>query len=263
MLVVCSCGPELLPSEADVEQRRDALTLLSVEAETWSASGVVVTDATASGGAALQIASLQRSLAPSSAGTSLTLRTRAQSGCSSASSLVAVNGVTLGTLVSGAGWATTTYTTALPPSFTLNMTYVAGCRTVIDFVSVDGPPPPPPPMVVVVEAEVATGAGTIAPPYRRFTTNGSASAPFTLPRAATQVSAPATGTRCTTSPLPRLILLVDGVQVLNQVVSTSGVTVLSTPVSIPGGAHTVTFTYDGPTTCTGSMSVDKATFTGP
>lgn len=262
-LVTTACGPE--PIEA-VGQRRDALTLLSIEAETWTTSGVVITDAAASAGQALQVGTMTRPLTPGAPGTSLSLRTRADF-CGTSTVRVRVNGAIVATLVSGVSYVTTTITTALPSAFTLTLENSGGCRTIVDTVVVEGPTlPPPPPTYVTVEAESATGAGLVQPPYRRFTAVGSASAAFTLTGTATSLTAPATGVRCATSPLPRLILSVDGMTVLDSLVSTTSVTTLFTNVSIPPGAHTLTFTYAGDTNtafCNGSMSVDKVTFTVP
>ncbi|MDP3236793.1 MAG: hypothetical protein Q8S33_02030 [Myxococcales bacterium] len=261
--LVTACGPDAIEA---VGQRRDALTLLSIEAETWASSGVVITDAAASGGQALKVASMTRDLTPGAPGTSLSLRTRADF-CGTATARVRVNGIIVATLVSGASYVTTTITTALPSAFSLTLEYIGGCRTIIDTVVVEGPTlPPPPPTFVTVQAESATGAGLVEPPYRRFTAVGSASAAFTLAGTATSLTAPATGVRCAASPLPRLILSVDGTTVLDSLVSTLGVTTLFTNVSIPAGAHTLTFTYAGDTNtafCNGSMSVDKVTFTVP
>lgn len=265
---VGACGVD--PAELDealVEQRRDALTLLNVEAETWAdGSNAAVSVAGASAGYALRVGSITRTLTPGAAGTSIAFRTRTENCPSGSTSLaVKVNGASIGTVtVTGSTFATTTLTASLPSAFSLNLvnSYTGNCRVLLDTVVVDGPTAPPVTTYLVVEAESATGGGVSQPPYRVFTTNGSATASFSITGTATYLTVPATGVRCHAFFPPRLIVSVDGVQVINQTVSTP--TTFSAGLSTPPGTHTVTFAYADNYdvgTCNSSLSVDKATFT--
>lgn len=265
-LLACGVDPTDLGADA-VAQRRDALTLLTVEAETWAdGSNAAVAVSGASGGSALRTANVTRSLTPGAAGTSLALRTRTENCPTGSTSLfVKVNGASIGTVtVSGTTFVTTTLSASLPTSFSLNLVnaFTGNCRVLLDTVVVDGPTAPPVTTTVVVEAESATGAGVAAPPWRRFTTNGSATASFSISGTATNVAVLATGVRCHTSWPPRLLVSVDGVQVINQTILTQ--TTVNASLSTPPGTHTVTFAYADDYdvgACNSSLSVDRATFT--
>lgn len=264
VLLVVGCG---VGESGEVGVRRDGLTLFSTEAEVWaSGANAAVPVSDASNGLALRVGTLSTGLSPGAVGTGLVLRTRTENCPAGATTLnLSINGGAPTPLtVSGTTWVSSLVALTLPPSFLLTATntYQGNCRVLVDTLAVEGPTAPPQTSQLVVEAESATGAGTVAPPYRRFTTDGAATATFSAAGALTQLAVTAAGVRCDATHLPRLVLSVDGVVVIDQAVTAA--TTLFAPLSLPAGSHSVTFAYAGDFNlgrCDASLSVDRAIFT--
>ncbi|MFZ5445581.1 MAG: hypothetical protein ACOZQL_36655 [Myxococcota bacterium] len=260
VLSLAACGPDAESTE--VAHRRDALVLLSVEAETL---GSPATDATASGGAAMMVYTpVSAVLSPGAAGASATFRVRRGPCGTSIPLVVKVAGVSIGTLtLASETYATMTLTASLPASAVWEFSHGVGCRAYVDTIVIEGPTAPPPPTTLVLQAESATGAGAIVGNVRRFSSNGTATLAFTTTGSTTQLVARAMGKRCNLT-VPRLVLTIDGTTYLDQAVSTTSLTNYPVALSLPAGAHTLGLTYpnnaDVPP-CDSSLDVDSVTLT--
>lgn len=256
--LLAACGPQLTNSEEDgrIEQTEQALTLATLEGESMSGGSGVVVDLTASGNHALRLgpqATASVMVAPGAPGTSVAFRVY-RNGCNIVAPLELKVGAALaGTVnVSSASWQTLTLPASVPAIATLTVKNLNNttCRIYLDTLVIDGPslppPPPPAPVVTTYQAEDAafTGGGIVVPgAYRQFFVNGTASRTITTTAPATQLVVNATAVRCNLN-VPRVVVKLDGVTVIDLAASTGGWQQVSAPLaSIPAGTHNLSIGY--------------------
>lgn len=276
MLLFVACGPDAVIDETSddvgVRQIRQGLVLFNQEVETWGGWTLAVSGA--SGGQVGTFANKPISVA----GTPQTMvvQTWATTCQANATARIQLSSSSTGQLadLSFAPQTLTTFTITLPanmPSnFVLNMTTTGSqcSRNYLDFVRIEGTALPSPPPSIIVQGEAATGAGVIESgggvTYRRFNAVGSATASFSTAATLTQFQVYSRGIRCTsaTNTLPRIRVLIDGVQVLDQTApgaNSWGPTTV--PVSVSAGNHTITFSHNNDFNaplCDAALLVDRA-----
>lgn len=275
LLVVASCGPDSSTGavdDTDVGQVRQALVLFNQEVETWGGS-----TASVSGASAGQVGTFaNKSISMSGTPQTMVVQTWATTCQANATARIQLSALNFGQLadLSFAPQTLTTFTITLPAnmwsSFVLNMSVTGSqcSRNYVDFVRIEGVALLPPPPSIIVQGEAATGAGTIdsstGVTARRFTAVGSATASFSTAAPLAQLVVYSRGLRCTStsSTLPRIRVLIDGAQVIDQIApgaNSWGPTTV--PIAVAAGNHTITFSHDNDFNappCDASLLVDRA-----
>ena len=265
--------------EPELGETSSAVTQLVIEAEASSGAGVVEVDATASAGAVRTMPTSQ-TVAQQAFLTTGTLaagsvRVRGD-GCNPWVRVELDTYTVVSTQLMTTSWTTLPFSTlALPAgAHTIKFHYrsgSAGCVLRFDHatLTVDDPPPPPPPPPppVVVEAELATGAGSVVPDatasggaLRAFPSAYTHAIASFATTATMQGSVRVRAASCSAAPYVKVY--VDGVAVLLTTVASAAWLELPLSGFVAAGAHVIDFEYRyGVAPC--QLQIDKATFTVP
>lgn len=272
--VGCAAPSDEAPDET-LGVSRSALVTVSVEGEAASGGGVIEPDASASNQRLRAFATpgTQATVLFATTGTMQSVSVTARGGGCSPQLQVIVDNTPIGTQnVTATSWTAYAFTppALAPGSHSIAFRYAsgpAGCVLRVDravITTADPPPPPPPPPPVSIEAESATGAGTVlgdatasGGQYRSMTvTYQSASRSFTAAAPMNNITLRARRTGCTSTAVAKLAFETGASANLN--VTSSAWTTLAVPLTVSAGAHTATFEYRfNPGGCT--LDFDVAT----